>query len=279
MANQQRADRSVWIHVDPRVEPVVTGHVELGDHSVGERYAGHDWRQAVVWARVRADQVFVRFGDNDFAYWAGNGPLPQWDGDGLRPLPERPIVYADEWVADLGRLQRRVEEREGGGSGGLGSDPPRRSGPRQRDLKALQRADEAQAHDEPPQAGTWSMLSFAVGAVQQVQIGCTDMPHLAAFWAAATGGTVAPAVVLGRVVAWALSAQAQVRPELVFSLRQAPGRVQLTVEVEDLEERVRRLQEFGGEVVQRGRFHAVVEDREGNRALLALLRQRPSAAR
>lgn len=188
----------------------MTGHVELGDHSVGERYAGHDWRQAVVWARVRADQVFVRFGDNDFAYWAGNGPLPQWDGDGLRPLPERPIVYADEWVADLGRLQRRVEEREGGGSGGLASDPPRRSGPRQRDLKALERADEAQAHDEPPQAGTWSMLSFAV---------------------------------------------------------------------EDLEERVRRLQELGGEVVQRGRFHAVVEDREGNRALLALLRQRPSAAR
>jgi predicted enzyme related to lactoylglutathione lyase len=275
MANPERADRSVWLQVDPRDDPVVAGHVEHADHSIGERYAGHDWRQAVVWARVRADQVFVRFGDNDFTYWAGRGPLPRWDGNRLRPLPERPMVYADEWLTELGRLQRRVEELERGGPGDPVAVGPRQSGPRQRDLEARREASQQrQGHGE-----TWAvpltMVSFAVGAVEQVQIGCTDMAHLAAFWAAATGGTVARAAILGQVVDWALAAQEGVRPEVLFSVRQQSGRVQLTVEVEDLEERVRRLQDLGGQVLQRDRFHAVVADPEGNRALLAPLRQRP----
>jgi predicted enzyme related to lactoylglutathione lyase len=279
MANPERADRSVWLLVDPRDEPVVTGHVEGADHGIGERYAGHDWRQAVAWARVRADQVFLRFGGNDFTYWAGRGPLPRWDRDRLRPLPERPMVYADEWLAELGRRQREGEERERHGPGGPVAEGPRRSGPRRRDLDALRRADLQRKGHGGAQGVPFTMASFVVGAVEQVEIGCTDLAQLAAFWAAATGGTVARAVVLGQAVDWALAAQDGVRPEVLLSARQQPGRVQLTVEVEDLEERVRRLQELGGQVLERGRFHVVVADPEGNRALLAPLRGRaPGAA-
>jgi hypothetical protein len=81
------------------------------------------------------------------------------------------------------------------------------------------------------------------------------------------------ATVRGRMVDWALAAQAGVHPELLVSGREAPGRVTLTVEVDDLEARLRWLRDLGATVLQETAGVALVEDPEGNRALL--VRRRP----
>jgi catechol 2,3-dioxygenase-like lactoylglutathione lyase family enzyme len=92
--------------------------------------------------------------------------------------------------------------------------------------------------------------------------------RIAAFWAAATGGTVERAAVAGRMVDRALAAQAGVHPELLVSSREPPGRLTLTVEVDDLEARVRWLRDLGARLLQETPGAALVEDPEGNRALL-----------
>jgi hypothetical protein len=79
--------------------------------------------------------------------------------------------------------------------------------------------------------------------------------------------------VFGRVVDWALAAQAGVHPELLVSSHEPPGRVTLTVEVDDLEARLRWLRDLGATALQEATGAALVEDPEGNRALL--LRRRP----
>ncbi|MFL5793356.1 MAG: hypothetical protein ACJ77H_04995 [Actinomycetota bacterium] len=55
------------------------------------------------------------------------------------------------------------------------------------------------------------------GAVRQVRLGAGELHRIAAFWAAVTGGTVERAGVLGRM-----------------AVASRPGRVTLTVEVDDL---------------------------------------------
>jgi hypothetical protein len=71
--------------------------------------------------------------------------------------------------------------------------------------------------------------------VRQVRVGAAELHRVAAFWAAATGGRAERAAVHGRMVDWALAAQAGVHPELLISSREPPGRVTLTVEVDDPE--------------------------------------------
>ena len=119
----------------------------------------------------------------------------------------------------------------------------------------------------------WTMYAPPrLGAVRQVRVGATEPHRIAAFWAAVTGGTVERAAVLGRVVDWALAAQAGVHPELLVSGHEPAGRVTLTVEVGDLAAKLRQLRDLGGMVVRETAVAALVEDPEGNRALLV---QRP----
>jgi catechol 2,3-dioxygenase-like lactoylglutathione lyase family enzyme len=56
--------------------------------------------------------------------------------------------------------------------------------------------------------------------------------------------------------------------ELLVSSREPPGRLTLTVEVDDLEARVRWLRDLGARLLQETPGAALVEDPEGNRALL-----------
>ncbi|MDP9207572.1 MAG: hypothetical protein M3O65_03560 [Actinomycetota bacterium] len=106
-------------------------------------------------------------------------------------------------------------------------------------------------------------------------MGAGELHRIAAFWAAATGGSVERADVSGHLVDWALAAQPGVHPELLVSNREPPGRVTLTVEVGDLEAKVRWLRDLGGTVVQETVGAALVEDPEGNRALLLARRPDP----
>jgi len=119
---------------------------------------------------------------------------------------------------------------------------------------------------------TWTMWTPPrEGAVRQVRVGAGELHRIAAFWAAATGGMVERAGVLGRMVDWALTAQAGVHPELLVSGREPPGRVTLTVEVDDLQARLRWLRDLGAKTLQETTGVAatrLVEDPEGNRALL-----------
>lgn len=115
------------------------------------------------------------------------------------------------------------------------------------------------------------------GAVRQLRVGASELHRIAAFWAAVTGATVERAAVFGRVVDWALAAQAGVHPELLVSNREPPGRVTLTVEVDDLEARRRWLCDLGATVLQEATGAALVEDPEGNRALLLQRRPDPPA--
>lgn len=117
------------------------------------------------------------------------------------------------------------------------------------------------------------------GAVSQVRVGAGELHRIAAFWAAATGGTVERAGVLGRLVDWALAAQPGVHPELLVSSQEPPGRVTLTVDVADLDARVRWLRDLGGTVLHQTAGAALVEDPEGNRALLLQGRPDPHPAR
>jgi hypothetical protein len=230
------AGATAWIAVSPDTDPLVEAHIERGGgHELGETHRGDDWREALAWARARADRVLIRFDYAEVTWWAGAGPP-----EGVQSLPERPEVFVDEWIAELLRLRRRVAELEAAGQG-----------------------------QEP----TWTMYAPPrQGAVRQVRVGAGEPHRIAAFWAAATGGSVERAAVLGRMVAWALAAQAGVHPELLVSGREPPGRVTLTIEVGDLAAKLRWLRDLGGAVAREGGGAAVVEDPEGNRALLV---QRP----
>ena len=106
------------------------------------------------------------------------------------------------------------------------------------------------------------------GTVHQIRFGAGEPHRIAAFWAAATGGTVERAAVLGRVVDGVLAAQAGVQPELLVGGQEPTGRVTLTVEVGDLAAKVRWLRDLGGTVLRETAGAALVEDPEGNRALL-----------
>jgi hypothetical protein len=74
-------------------------------------------------------------------------------------------------------------------------------------------------------------------------------------------------------LAWARAAQAGVHPELLVSSREPPGRMTLTVEVDDLEARLRWLRDLGAKPLQESTGAVLVEDPEGNRALL--IQRRP----
>jgi glyoxalase superfamily protein len=240
MPADQPAQAAAWIVVSPDTDPMVDAHIEhAGGRDVGETHRGDDWREVLAWARARTDRVFIRFDHVETTWWAGAGPPP---GDPPLPaLPERPTVFVDEWIAELQSLRRRVAELEAAGHG----------------------TDLAWTTWAPPRDG----------AVRQVRIGAGELHRIAAFWAAVTGGTVERATVRGRMVDWALAAQAGVHPELLVSGREAPGRVTLTVEVDDLEARLRWLRDLGATVLQETAGVALVEDPEGNRALL--VRRRP----
>ena len=241
MAAAQPPGPTAWIAVSPDTDPIVEAQMQhTGDRVVGETHRGDDWREALAWARARTDRVFIRFDDADVTFWAGAGPPPGLGDRPVQPLPERPVVFVDEWIAELLRLRQRVAELE---AAGPGQDP------------------------------TWTMYSPPrQGAVHQVRVGAGELHRIAVFWAAATGGSVERAAVLGRMVDWALAAQAGVIPELLVSNHEPPGRVTLTIEVGDLAAKVRWLRDLGGTVVRETTGAAVVEDPEGNRALL---RQRP----
>jgi len=231
---------TAWIVVSPDLDPLVSAHLEhAGGTAVGQTHDGDDWREALAWARARTDRVLIRFDPSDTTFWAGAGPPPSWDPP-LEPLPQRPTVFVDDWLGELLRLRRRLAQLEAAGYG----------------------TELAWTMYAPPRHG----------AVGQVRVGAGELHRIAAFWAAATGGTVERAAVLGRAVDWALAAQAGVRPELLISGREPPGRVTLTVEVGDVAAKVRWLRDLGGTVVRETAGVALVEDPEGNRALLV---QRP----
>jgi hypothetical protein len=103
--------------------------------------------------------------------------------------------------------------------------------------------------------------------------GAAEPHRVAAFWAAVTGGAVERAGVLGRLVDRALAAQGGVHSELLVGTREPAGQLTLTVEVGDLAAKVRWLRDLGGTVLQETAGAALVEDPEGNRALL--VEQRP----
>jgi predicted enzyme related to lactoylglutathione lyase len=229
MPADQPALSTAWIAVSFDTDPLVAAHLEHpGSDAIGESHDGDDWREALAWARARTDRVFIRFDVSEETLWAGAGPPP----GGVRPLPERPVVFVDEWIAELRRLRQQVAHLTG-------------------------------------TAIPWTRYAPRIGAVAQVRVGCAELHRTAAFWAAVTGGTVERAAVLGRVVDGMLAAQAGVHPELLFSGQEPPGRLTLTVAVEDLDARVGRLADLGGTVVRQGMGFAVVEDPEGNRVLLA----------
>jgi hypothetical protein len=234
-----------WIAVSPDTDPLVEAHIEhAGGEVVGETHHGDDWREALAWARARTDQVYIRFDVSDTTWWAGAGPPPADRDPPLEPLPDRPAVFVDDWIAELLVLRRRLAELEA----------------------AAQGATPAWTMFAPPRHG----------AVSQVRLGAAELHRVAAFWAAASGGTVERAAVVGRMVDWALAAQPGVHPELLVSSREPPGRVTLTIQVADLEARVRWLRDLGGTVLHQSAGAALVEDPEGNRALLvALIPDRP----
>jgi Glyoxalase-like domain len=152
------------------------------------------------------------------------------------------MVFVDDWIAELVSL-RRLAQAE---AAGLGSEL------------------------------AWTMYAPPrLGAVRQVRVGAGELYRIAAFWATVTGGTVERAAVAGRRVDWALAAQAGVQPELLVSGREPPGRVTLTVEVDDLQARLRWLGDLGARVLQETAGVALVEDPEGNRALLVQRRPEP----
>ena len=191
MATDPPAQATAWIAVSPDTDPMVDAHIEHPGQVAGETHRGDDWRQALAWARARTDRVFIRFDYAETTWWAGAGPPP---GDPPPPaLPERPTVSVDEWIAELQSLRRRVAELEAAGHG----------------------TELAWTMWAPPRDG----------AVRQVRVRSGELHRIAAFWAAATGGTIERAAVLGRRVDWALAAQAGVHPELLVSSREPPGRV------------------------------------------------------
>lgn len=236
MAADPPTQATAWITVSPDTDPLVDAHIEhAGGRVAGESHRGDDWREVLAWARARTDRVFIRFDYSETTWWAGAGPPPP--GDPPPPaLPERPTVFVDEWIAELQSLRRRVAELEAAGHG----------------------SQLAWTMWTPPREG----------AVRQVRVGAGELHRIAAFWAAVTGGTVERAGVLGRMVDWALAAQAGVHPELLVSGREPPGRVTLTVEVDDLQARLRWLRDLGARTLQETTGVALVEDPEGNRALL-----------
>ena len=234
------AGATAWIAVSPDTDPLVEAHIERGGgQELGQTHRGDDWREALAWARARTDRVLIRFDYAEVTWWAGAGPPPEGGDPPVQALPERPEVFVDEWITELLRLRRRVAELEAAGRG---------------------------------QELAWTMYAPRQGAVRQVRVGAGEPHRIAAFWAAATGGSVERATVLGRMVDWALAAQAGVHPELLIGGREPPGRVTLTIEVGDLEGTIRRLQDLGGAVAREDGGAAVVEDPEGNWALLV---QRP----
>ena len=235
---------TAWIAVSPDTDPLVAAHIQHpGDTGIGETHQGDDWREALTWARARTGRVFIRFDFSEVTFWAGDGPPPSLGYLPVQPLPERPMVFVDEWIAELRSLRRRLAHLEAAGQG----------------------TELAWTMYVPPQQG----------AVRQVRVGAGELHRIAAFWAAVTGGTVERAAVFGRMVDWALAAQAGVHPELLVSNREPPGRVKLTVEVDDLEARLRWLRDLGAKLLQETAGAALVEDPEGNRALL--VRRRPDA--
>ena len=242
MAADQPAGATAWIVVSPDTDPLVDAHIEpAGGGAVGETWRGDDWREALAWARARTERVYVRFDFSDTTWWAGAGPPPAGGDRRVQPLPDRPMVFVDDWIAELQTLRRRLAELETGARG----------------------ATRAWTTYSPPR----------YGAVSQVRVGAGELHRIAAFWAAATGGTVERAGVFGRMVDWALAAQPGVHPELLVSSQEPPGRVTLTVDVADLDARLRWLRDLGGTVLHQTTGAALVEDPEGNRALL--LQRRP----
>jgi Glyoxalase-like domain len=240
MASDRRAGAIAWIVVGPDTDPLVDAHIEhAGGEVVGETHRGDDWREALAWARARTDQVYIRFDYSDTTYWAGAGPPPPDQDPPAEPLPDRPTVFVDDWIVELQALRRRLAELEAMAKG----------------------ATRAWTTYAPPRHG----------AVSQIRVGAGELHRIAAFWAAATGGTVERAAVSGRMVDWALAAQPGVHPEVLVSSREPSGRVTLTVEVADLDARVRWLEDLGGTVVHRVTGTALVQDPEGNRALLVAL--------
>jgi hypothetical protein len=240
MAGDQLVGATAWIAVSPDTDPLVDAHIQHAEGQVlGEAHRGDDWREALAWARARTDRVYIRFDYADTTYWAGAGPPPADRDPPVQPLPDRPMIPVDDWIAELLTLRRRLAEVE----------PPAGN------------------------ASTWTAYAPPrLGAVRQVRVGAGELHRIAAFWAAATGGTVERAGVSGRMVDWVLAAQPGVHPELLVSSREPPGRVTLTVEVADLDARVRWLRDLGGTVVRQTPGAALVEDPEGNRALLIQLR-------
>jgi Glyoxalase-like domain len=240
MAAAKPAGAVAWIAVSPDTDPLVDAHIQHAEGQVvGEAHRGDDWREALAWARARTDRVYIRFDYADTTYWAGAGPPPADRDPPVQPLPDRPMIPVDDWIAELLTLRRRLAEVE----------PPAGN------------------------ASTWTAYAPPrLGAVRQVRVGAGELHRIAAFWAAATGGTVERAAVSGRMVDWVLAAQPGVHPELLVSSREPPGRVTLTVAVADLDARVRWLGDLGGTVVRQTPGAALVEDPEGNRALLIQLR-------
>jgi Glyoxalase-like domain len=237
MPPAQPEDPTAWIAVSPDTDPLVSAHLEHpGGPGIGETHQGDDWREALAWARARTDRVFLRFDGSEETYWAGVGPAPSLGDRPVQPLPDRPTVPVDDWVDELRRLRGRLAELEASAQG---------------------------------TALAWTMYAPPrQGAVRQVRIGAGELHRIAAFWAAVTGGRVERAAVHGRMVDWALAAQAGVHPELLVSGREPPGRVTLTVEVDDLEARRRWVVDLGARPLQEAAGALLVEDPEGNRALL-----------
>jgi Glyoxalase-like domain len=123
------------------------------------------------------------------------------------------------------------------------------------------------AADQPAEATAWIAVSPATDPIVDA--------HIQHAGGQVVGETHQGAAVLGRMVDWALAAQAGVHPELLVSGREPPGRVTLTVEVDDLEARLRWLRDLGARVLQEAAGAALVEDPEGNRALLTARRPAP----
>jgi hypothetical protein len=118
MATDQPAGATAWITVSPDTDPLVDAHLaHAGGTVVGETWSGDDWREALAWARARTDQVYIRFDFTETTWWAGAGPPPQGGDRPVQPLPDRPTVFVDDWIAELLALRRRLAELEAAGKG------------------------------------------------------------------------------------------------------------------------------------------------------------------